>query len=68
MEKLLVLKDGRRVLESDYITAKTKDLIASGYNDLTETTVKKQLDKLKNGEKLSVIGMFMKDDFNLNTD
>jgi hypothetical protein len=57
------LKDGRVVDEDDYILAKTKDLILSGFEHLTEEGVKEQLGKIRKGEKLSVIGEFMKDDF-----
>ncbi len=57
----LTLADGRTVLMQDYITAKTKDLRES-YADLTEEDVAEQLEYIMNGEALSVIGYFMKDD------
>jgi len=60
--KMVVLKDGRQVLEQDYITAKTKDLILFGYEHLTEEGVQAQLEKIRTGKKLSVIGQFMVDD------
>jgi hypothetical protein len=56
------LKNGKEVLESNYITAKTKDLIKFGYIYLEEATVRTQLNRIKAGDDLSVIGMLMTDD------
>ncbi len=53
----------RNVRKEDYIKAKTLDLRDFGYYDLTEKTVGEQFDKIVKGENLSVIGMFMQDDF-----
>ena len=59
--KEITLSSGKTVSKQSYITAKTKDLKAFGYN-VTEETVLEQLDKILKDEKLSVIGMFMEDD------
>lgn len=65
-EETITLKDGRVVLKSDYITAKTKDLQEYGYATLTEEEVKTQLNKILYGDiNLSVIGLFMEDDIKL---
>lgn len=59
----LNLSDGRRVFTTDYVSAKTKDLVLSGYADLSEAAVLKQLEKILSGDKnLSVIGKFMEND------
>jgi len=59
----LKLSDGRIVLKSDYITAKTKDLREFGYTGLHESDVSEQVDKiLKKETDLSVIGMFCEKD------
>lgn len=56
------LSDDRIVEKSDYIKAKTNDLKEFGYESITESCVSEQLEKVIKGEKLSVIGMFIKDD------
>jgi hypothetical protein len=49
--------------KQEYIIAKTKQLQEFGYPSLTAYEVGKQLDKILVGDKkLSVIGMFMKED------
>ena len=58
----LELKDGRTVYKKDYLEVKTNDLIEFGYTKLTKETVSDELEKLLKGEKVTVIGMFMKDD------
>ncbi len=45
-----------------YVTAKTRDLRKFGYSTLTEDEVRGQLIAVLNGEKLSVIGMFIEGD------
>lgn len=45
-----------------YVKAKTRDLQKFGYSDLTEDTVRDQVIAILNGEKLTVIGMFMEGD------
>jgi len=67
-EKITILRDEEEVVVDTYkyIYAKTKDLQEFGYSQLTGDTVKEQLEKILNGEKLSVIGQFMKDDIVLN--
>lgn len=62
-DKYVTLKNGKSYLKTDYISAKTKDLITFGYSDLTEKTVTEQLENIKIGKPLNIIGMFMKDDF-----
>lgn len=53
----------RTVARKDYVTAKTKQLREFGYEDLSEADVSEQLDKvLANDSKLTVIGIFMKDE------
>lgn len=56
----------RRVLRSDYVKAKTKDLREFGYSELTEAEVDEQITAIQEGQKLgkglSVIGKFMEDD------
>lgn len=52
----------RRVLRSDYVRAKTKQLQEFGYPSLTEEDVDSQLTALLAGKNLTVIGMFMKDE------
>lgn len=59
------LNDGRVVLKSDYIKAKTKDLIEFGYKNLTEEDLAEQLDKVLSNSpdsELNVIGFFVKSD------
>jgi hypothetical protein len=57
------LSNGNKVLKSNYIRVKTKDLIEFGYTNLTEQEVSEQVNKILNKEDdLSVIGMFCKDD------
>lgn len=59
----IVLSNGKKVLKSDYITLKTKDLVEYGYTNLTEEEVSVQVEKiLKKEGGLSVIGMFCEDD------
>lgn len=51
------------VAKTDYIKAKTKDLIEFGYTTLTEQDVADQLEKILTHDKeLSIIGAFMKDE------
>lgn len=50
----------RRVLRSDYVTAKTKQLRKFGYPSLTEQEVSDELDCLANNKPITVIGHFMK--------
>jgi len=48
---------------SDYVTAKTKDLIEFGYSTLTEESVLNSVRRILNKEKLiDVIDHFVKDD------
>ena len=57
------LSNGSKVLKSNYVKLKTKDLIEFGYVKLTEKEVSDQVDKIMKGDKnLSIIGMFCKDD------
>ena len=65
MEQYLTLKDGREVLREDYINAKLGDLREFGYKSLMFQDISEQIDKLFTGEKLSVIGSFIKDDLKL---
>ncbi len=61
--KEITLSNGNKVLKSNYIRLKTKDLIEFGYSSLKESEVAEQLEKILNKEDdLSVIGMFCKDD------
>lgn len=64
-KETLLLTDGRTVYKEDYIKAKTKDMIEFGYSDLTEETVRKQLENILSGKELDVIGMFMEDDIEI---
>lgn len=50
------------VSKDSFISAKWKDLKEFGYTTLTRDEVANQVEKILNGEKLSVIGMFMKND------
>ena len=50
------------VERSKYTQAKYKQLKKFGYNNLTIKEVETELDAILKGEKLTVIGMFMKDD------
>jgi hypothetical protein len=60
------LSNGMMVLKSNYIKLKTKDLKEFGYTNLTENEVAEQVEKiLKKEDDLSVIGMFCKDDFDV---
>lgn len=60
------LSNGMKVLKSNYVKLKTKDLIGFGYAKLTEEEVSEQVDKIIKGDKdLSVIGMFCKDDLDV---
>jgi hypothetical protein len=60
------LSNGMKVLKSNYVKLKTKDLIEFGYAKLTEQEVSEQVDKILKGDKdLSVIGMFCKDDLDV---
>lgn len=61
----IILSDGRKVLKSDYIKAKTWDLNEFGNSYLTPEDVSEQLVKILNNEELTVIGMFMKRDIDL---
>jgi hypothetical protein len=61
--KEITLSNGDKVLKSNYIRLKTKDLIEFGYTNLTEQEVSEQVDKILNKQDdLSVIGMFCNDD------
>lgn len=63
------LNDGRVVSKSDYIKAKTKDLIEFGYSSLTEEVLSEQLDKILSNapeSELNVIGLFCKSDIKNN--
>jgi hypothetical protein len=60
------LSNGIIVLKSNYIKLKTKDLKEFGYTSLTENEVAQQVEKiLKKENDLSIIGMFCKDDFDV---
>lgn len=50
------------VEKEKYIAAKTKDLRAFGYSNLTNDEVRIQLEKILKGEPLDIIGMFMEKD------
>ena len=50
------------VKKNAYVKVKTKDLREFGYTSLTEEDVSNQLEKVINGEDLSVIGMFIEKD------
>ncbi len=57
------LSNGMKVLKSNYVKLKTKDLVEFGYTSLTEKDVEIQVEKiLSKDNDLSVIGMFCKDD------
>jgi len=66
-KEIYVKVDGKEgMVDTDkYIIAKTGDLQEFGYADLTEETVKEQLLKILNKEKLSVIGVFMEGDIDV---
>jgi hypothetical protein len=67
MEEIKLI-NGEKVLKSNYVRLKTKDLIEFGYTDLTEKEVSEQVDKILKGVKdddLSVIGLFCKGDLDL---
>ena len=60
------LSNGMNVLKSNYVKLKTKDLIEFGYTSLTEKEVEVQVEKiLAKDNDLSVIGMFCKDDLDV---
>lgn len=60
------LSNGDVVLKSNYIKLKRKDLVEFGYSKLTESDVSEQVEKiLKGDDDLSVIGMFCKDDLDV---
>lgn len=50
------------VKSSDYVKAKTKDLRAFGYEELTESEVENQLNLVLTGGKVNIIGMFIQKD------
>lgn len=56
----------KRVLTSDYVPAKIKQLAEFGYPGLTEKNIHEQILALRNGNKfgegLDAIGMMMKDE------
>ena len=54
--------DEGKILTTQYVRAKTRDLRKFGYNDLTEDVVREQIAAILAGEKLSVIGMFIEGD------
>lgn len=62
-KETIKLKDGRTVLKSDYIKARTGDLINFGYAGLTESEVECEVNKILKGDTdLTVIGMICEDD------
>lgn len=62
-ERTIKLNDDRVVLLSDYVKAKTLDLIEFGYQKLTEEEVMAQVELILSGSKnLSVIGRFCERD------
>jgi len=61
-KETITLKNGRTVYKEDYLVAKTKDLQDFGYSlELKET--RKQFSLFQQGKKLSIIGEFIKNDF-----
>ena len=59
----ITLTSGNVVLKSDYITAKTKDLIEFGFAKLSEREVQYQVDKILKGKNdLNIIGRFCEED------
>jgi hypothetical protein len=56
--------DGKEmtVTRKSYAAAKAKQLREFGYNGLTTEDVTEQIDALLAGNKLTVIGMFLKDE------
>lgn len=58
----ITLKNNQSVLKTEYISAKTKDLIDFGINT-TEKDVEDQLEKVLNNGLLNMVGMFIADDF-----
>lgn len=65
----ITLSNGRKVKKSQYVEAKTKDLRAFGYSNLTEEEVSKQVDKILAQDKdLDVIGMFCESDILIEED
>ena len=74
METIKIKRDDGivAVLKSDYITAKTKQLIEFGYNDLERSHVEEQVNlvlagKANMNEGLTVIGEMITDDIVLDT-
>lgn len=58
-----MLSNGLKVLKSNYVKLKTKDLKEWGYNSLTEKEVEEQIELILRGEaNLTVIGQFCKGD------
>jgi hypothetical protein len=45
-----------------YVRSKRRDLVEFGYSGLTEETVRKQLEAVRTGGDLDVIGMFIEKD------
>jgi len=63
MSNTLKLKNGALVPKSEYVKLKTKALVEFGYDDLTESHVELQLDKLlSNNPNIDIIGMFIQDE------
>jgi len=63
--KTLTLEDGRVVLKTDYIKAKTGDLKNYGYATLKESELGEQVEKILAGEELNIIGMFCEGDIDV---
>ncbi len=61
MSRILIDVEGSmaNVPRKAYVTAKTKQLRAFGYPDLTEKSVDDQITAILEGKELDVIGMFM---------
>lgn len=67
MNKYIILIDSDndregKVLRSVYVTAKTKQLVEFGYSTLTEEETDRQITKVFKKQKLTIIGMFIKDE------
>ncbi len=60
--KTVIMSNGKVVSEDRYIKMKTADLREFGYSTLTENQVAEQLEKIRKGEPLSIIGKFMEND------
>jgi len=60
--KITVDYKDKIVLTEKYVDAKTKQLKEFGYDDLTRDELREQLLRVLNGDKLTVIGMFMQNE------